>query len=98
MIGSTGCSWNSNEVATPKLPPPPRSPQNRSWFCWLLAVRNLPSRGHQIDGAHVVAGQAEAPAETAEAAAQRESADAGVRHRAGRGRESVRQRLAIERA
>ena len=27
-----GCSRNSNSVTTPKLPPPPRSPQNRSAF------------------------------------------------------------------
>ena len=54
--------------------------------------------GHQVDGAHVVAGEAEAAAEAAEAAAEREPAHAGVRHRAGRGRETVRQRLAIERA
>ena len=28
--GPTGCSWNSNEVTTPKLPPPPRKAQNSS--------------------------------------------------------------------
>src|SRR5215472_7143279 len=41
--GPTGCSWYSNDVTTPKLPPPPRSPQKSSEFCLALAVSNLPS-------------------------------------------------------
>ena len=38
-------SWprNSNEVTTPKLPPPPRSAQNRSGCSSALAVTNEPS-------------------------------------------------------
>ena len=55
-------------------------------------------RRDHVDGAHVVAGEAEAAAEPAEAAAQREPAHAGVRHRARGGRQPVRQRFAIERA
>ena len=41
--GPTGCSWNSNEVTTPKLPPPPRTAQKRSLFSAALAVRSRPS-------------------------------------------------------
>ena len=38
-------SWprNSNDVTTPKFPPPPRSAQNRSGCSWPLAVTNEPS-------------------------------------------------------
>src|SRR6266542_6456695 len=38
-----GCSRNTNEVTTPKFPPPPRTAQNRSWFSSALAVTNRPS-------------------------------------------------------
>ena len=39
----TGCSRNKKEVTTPKLPPPPRSAQNRSGLVLSLAVTRLPS-------------------------------------------------------
>src|SRR6266568_1969684 len=39
----TGWAWYSKAVATPKLPPPPRSAQNRSWFCPAFAVTIRPS-------------------------------------------------------
>src|SRR4030095_6480093 len=39
----TGCARNSNEVTTPKFPPPPRSAQNKSAFCASLAVTTLAS-------------------------------------------------------
>ena len=42
-IGPTSCSWNSNSVTTPKLPPPPRTAQNRSGFSSAAARRILPS-------------------------------------------------------
>ena len=38
-----GWSWYSNEVTTPKLPPPPRSAQNRSACDVALACRRRPS-------------------------------------------------------
>src|SRR6266545_4585062 len=41
--GLSGCKRYSKEAATPKLPPPPRSAQNRSALSSLLAVRILPS-------------------------------------------------------
>src|SRR5258707_2041995 len=34
---------NSNDVAIPKFPPPPRRPQKRSGFSAELAFKNLPS-------------------------------------------------------
>src|SRR5919197_1382998 len=40
---STGCSRNSSDVTTPKLPPPPRSAQNRSGCSFSLAMTTLPS-------------------------------------------------------
>ena len=42
-VGPTGWTLNSNEVMTPKLPPPPRTAQNRSPFSLSLAVRKTPS-------------------------------------------------------
>jgi hypothetical protein len=39
----TGWSLYSNEVTTPKLPPPPRMAQKRSWFCFSLATLKPPS-------------------------------------------------------
>ena len=35
--------WNSSEAATPKLPPPPRSAQNRSGSCSPSTMRTAPS-------------------------------------------------------
>src|SRR5919204_671168 len=43
IVGPTACSRYSNAVTTPKLPPPPRSPQNRSLFSSALAVSTRPS-------------------------------------------------------
>jgi hypothetical protein len=65
-------------------------------FCSALAQEFSVGRDH-VDGAHVIAGESEAAAETAETAAERESAHARVRHRAGRGCQPVSQRFAIER-
>src|SRR6266481_4433644 len=39
----TGWARNSNEVTTPKLPPPPLSAQNKSSFSLALATRGSPS-------------------------------------------------------
>ena len=41
--GPSGLSRNSNSVTIPKLPPPPRTPQNRSAFSCSLARTNSPS-------------------------------------------------------
>src|SRR5215211_5405906 len=41
--GPTGWARNSNEVTTPKLPPPPCSAQSKSALFSLLAVRSSPS-------------------------------------------------------
>ena len=45
-IGPTGCSWNSNSVTTPKLPPPPRSAQCRSAFSVGRRVHDAAVGGH----------------------------------------------------
>src|ERR671930_564949 len=42
-IGPSSCRRNSNSVTIPKLPPPPRMPQNRSSFSRSLARTTLPS-------------------------------------------------------
>jgi hypothetical protein len=41
--GSERVEVNSNELTTPKLPPPPRSAQNKSGFSVVLARTSLPS-------------------------------------------------------
>ena len=41
--GPSGCSRNRKSVTTPKLPPPPRRPQNRSAFSSTPARTNSPS-------------------------------------------------------
>ena len=41
--GPSGWAVNSNMVTTPKLPPPPRTAQNRSGFSVSLARRSCPS-------------------------------------------------------
>ena len=43
MIGPTSCRRYSNDVTIPKLPLPPRSPQNRSALVRALAVSRRPS-------------------------------------------------------
>src|SRR5215469_16422694 len=40
--GPTECSWNLKSVTIPKLPPPPRTPQNRSVCSLALAVSTSP--------------------------------------------------------
>ena len=43
MIGPTSWSRSTNDVTIPKLPPPPRRPQNRSGLLSALAVTSRPS-------------------------------------------------------
>ena len=81
-IGPTGCRSNSNSVTTPKFPPPPRSPQNRSGFSSALARTTLPSAVTTSADAQARAGRPVRPLEPAAAAAEREAADARVRHTA----------------
>ena len=42
-VGPIGCARKRNDVTTPKLPPPPRSPQNRSGWSSSLAATSSPS-------------------------------------------------------
>ena len=58
-VGPIGWSSNSNSVTTPKFPPPPRVPQNRSAFSDSEAVSVAPVRGHDLDRAQAVAGEAQ---------------------------------------
>ena len=58
-------------------------------------VAELAVRGHDVHGLHVVEREAEASRDAPEAAAEREAADPGVRHGAGRRHEAVRHRFVI---
>ena len=61
----------------PKLPPPPRTAENRSGFSVVLDARLAVGR-HHIDREQVVDGHAEAPGQPPDAAARDQAADAGV--------------------
>ena len=80
----------------PKLPPPPRMPQKRSGFSVALAVRSWPSAVTMSADSEVVAGQAEAAHQVAEAAAQGEPGDARRGHEAAGGRQAEGLGLAVE--
>ncbi len=64
-------------MTTPKLPPPPRSAQNRSGCSASLAVTSSPVRGDHLGRDQVVARQPVAAGEVADPAAEGEPADAG---------------------
>ena len=66
-------------MTTPKLPPPPRNPQNRSGCSSLGGVDDPPVGEHHLGRQQRVDGQAEAPHQPPHAAAQRQPAGAGVR-------------------
>ena len=55
----------------------------------------FPVRAHHVDGLEVVDGHAEAPRDAAEATAQGQAADAGVRHRAQRSDQPLRHALVV---
>ena len=87
--GRPGWSANSNDVTTPKLPPPPRSAQNRSGFSSVDARTMRESAVTTSAATQVVAGEPGLLGEPADAAAERESRDAGVADEAAGGRQPV---------
>ena len=86
---STSWRRNSNAVTTPKLPPPPRSAQNRSGCSSLLACTSSPLASTTSARQQVVDRQAVLAGQVAEAAAEREPADAGRADDPARGGEPV---------
>ena len=94
----TGCRRNSNDVTTPKFPPPPRSAQKRSSFSASLADERPPVGGDDLGRDEVVAREADAARQVADAAAEREPADAGRRDDAAGRREAVGVRRVVEHA
>ena len=95
-IGPTACSRYSNEVTTPKLPPPPRRPQNSSAFSSSLACTSRPSAVTTSAPIRLSAGEAVLAHQPADAAAEREAGDAGAGHEAAGGGEAERLRLVVE--
>ena len=95
-IGPSSCSRRWNAVTMPKLPPPPRSPQNRSAFSLLGCVHHAAVGGHDLGLDEVVAHETELALEPAAAAAEREAGDTGRRHAATRAHEAVLLRRGIE--
>ena len=80
----------------PKLPPPPRRPQNRSACSRSLARRTLAVGGHDLGSEQVVDRRAVAAHQPADAAAEREPGDAGVGDDAADGGEPVRLGCGVE--
>ena len=78
-----------NAVATPKLPPPPRSAQKRSGSDSAVTSRSSPSAVTRSNGEQVVGGEAVLRHQPAEAAAERQPGDARRRDRAAGHREAV---------
>ena len=60
-FGSNGWARNVKDVTTPKLPPPPRRPQNRSAFSVALARTSFARREDHVGGDEVVDRQAVRP-------------------------------------
>ncbi len=90
------CSANSNSVTTPKLPPPPRSAQNRSGRSLSEVRRMRPSAVTTSADDEAVDRQPEAPHQPPDAAAEREPAGAGVRHDARREHQPMLLRGAVD--
>ena len=82
-------------MTTPKLPPPPRSPQSSSGSPWRPHAR-APVGGDDVGADEVVAGQALLAHEPADAAAEGEARDAGGRDQAAGGREPEGLCLGVE--
>ena len=73
----------------PKLPPPPRRPQNSSGSLLGVDVQPLALGGDQVDRAQVVDGQPVPAHQVAEAAAERQPADPDVADRPAGGGQPV---------
>ena len=79
---SSGCVSNSNDAATPKLPPPPRSAQNRSGSSLGVDDPHLAVGGDHLDLREVVDRQPVLAHQPAESAAECQAGDPGRRHHA----------------
>ena len=66
------------DVTTPKFPPPPRTPQNRSAFSVALAWIGRAVRRDEIDAEETVDRQAVRPDEPTDAATERQAGEAGA--------------------
>ena len=80
----------------PKLPPPPRSAQNRSGSDASVTSSTSPVGVDELDGEQVVGGEAVLGHQPAEAAAEREAGDAGRGDRAAGDGEAVLARRGVE--
>jgi len=78
-IGPTGCRRNSNELTTPKLPPPPRSAPEQVRILRCTRLHELTFGCHHVGRRQVVCGKPELAAEPSKSAAESESCHAGCR-------------------
>ena len=80
----------------PKLPPPPRSAQNRSGWLSSVTFSVVAVGGHELDADQVVAPEAVLGHQPAQPAAERVAGNPGRRDRASGHGEAVYVRLAVE--
>ena len=83
-------------MATPKLPPPPRSPQSSSGFASSLARHHVAPGSHQLGADQVVAGEPVLGGQVADATAERQAGDPGGADHAAWRCEAVRLRRRVE--
>ena len=82
MMPASPTGWHRNvkDVATPKLPPPPRSAQNRSGWLSASGSHETAVGEHDVDRHQVVDGKSEMPGQVAGAAAEGQAGDTRGRH------------------
>src|SRR3954466_2687861 len=95
-VGPTWCSSNSNDVTMPKLPPPPRSAQNRSGLSVALACTSWPSDVTTSAPTRLSAAKPYFPHNPADTATEGEPADAGARDESAGDGEAERLRLVVD--
>ena len=94
--GSSGWARNVNDVTTPKLPPPPRRPQNRSGFSVALARTCSPVARTTSAATRLSIVRPCGAGQPADAAAERQAGDPGPGDDADRHRQPERLRRAID--
>ena len=92
---STGCPLNKNDVTTPKLPPPPRTAQNRSEFSFALATTNRPSASTISTASRLSIVESVPPRQITHPAAQRQPRHSCCRNDSRRYRQPERMRRMI---
>ncbi len=92
----TGWRRSSNDVTTPKLPPPPRSAPEQVWIVGGVGLANCSVRGDDIGRDQVVDCEPMLAHQPAQTATERETGDSGVGDCASRCRKSEHLGFAVQ--